>query len=391
MRKINAVVMTLAGLLLIAAAILKAHENLTIYFPSWHEKGVWESWEFFLVQIPVEFALGVWMVSGLFRKASWLAGTAAYWGFVGVTLYKALGGAESCGCFGQIQVNPWITLFAIDVPFALLLTIFRPKGHKLLPPPWPNVWHALGTAVPVFAALILAAPMLVAFRPEFIKPDPGSWTQTPITREDPRKQTVEPTPTPEPVAEPIPVAEPTPEPVPEPVPQPIDPEPVAASEPAAEPNQVVPSPDVAVETTPEPTSPEPQAAQQETPPLWPWLEYVDIAEQLKDGIVIAYMYHYDCSICAESVPKYDAYSKEMAEMGADEFKIAFLAIPPHSKDGAGPVPADTLCLHGKLTDQRNWAITSPFVVALIDGSVVKTWEEGTSPEPNTILDEIFGQ
>jgi hypothetical protein len=78
MRKLNAVVMTLAGSLLIAASILKAHEVFTVYIPSWQEKGVWESWEMMLVQIPAEFALGVWMVSGVFRKAGWLAGTASY-------------------------------------------------------------------------------------------------------------------------------------------------------------------------------------------------------------------------------------------------------------------------------------------------------------------------
>ena len=139
MKKINVAVMTLAGLLLIAAAILKAHEALNVYFFSWHEKGLWNSWELLLVLIPAEFALGVWLVSGLFRKAAWLAGTAAFFVFIIVTLSLALTGAKSCGCFGQVHVNPWVTLFAIDTPLALLLAIFRPQGHKLLPPPWPNV------------------------------------------------------------------------------------------------------------------------------------------------------------------------------------------------------------------------------------------------------------
>jgi hypothetical protein len=50
------------------------------------------------------------MVSGLFRKAAWIAGTLAYLGFIFVTLFKVIIGAESCGCFGQVHVNPWITL-----------------------------------------------------------------------------------------------------------------------------------------------------------------------------------------------------------------------------------------------------------------------------------------
>jgi hypothetical protein len=421
MRKINAVVMTLAGGLLIVASLLKAHEVLTVYFPSWREHGLWESWEFFLVQIPVEFALGVWMVSGVFRKAAWLAGTLAYMGFIGVTLHKILIGAESCGCFGRVEVNPWITLLAIDVPFVLLLLIFRPKGLKLFPPPWPHPAHALAAAGPIFAALIFAAPLLVAFRPEFIKPE--DWTAQgvplpqPLAHSDPTDSTngatepitnpvaiqgtqtdLPPAPVVEPAAQTPPVhTDPTP-----PEPQPDKPAPdQPITEPSAKPAVPITEtkPDAIEHPTSEPATepkrePEPQsepASQPQTleieaPPLWPWLEYVDIADQLKEGLVIVYMYHHDCPLCAGSVPKYEAYHKEMMEMGNEDFKIAYLAIPPY---GQGPVPEDTTCLQGKLTDQRKWAITSPFVVALLDGSVVRQWPQGQAPEPDKILDEIF--
>jgi hypothetical protein len=49
-----------------------------------------------------------------------------------ITLYKAITGAASCGCFGSVQVNPWITLFAIDLPALLALSIFRRKS--VMPP-----------------------------------------------------------------------------------------------------------------------------------------------------------------------------------------------------------------------------------------------------------------
>ena len=381
MRKLNAAVMTLAGLLLIAASVLKAHQVLNVYFYSWDEKGIWESWEMMLVQIPAEFALGVWMVSGLFRKAAWLAGTGAYGLFILVTLYKALSGDESCGCFGQVHVNPWITLFAIDIPFFVLLAVFFPRGKKLLPPPWPNVWHAIATAIPVFAALVFTAPMLVAFRPEFKKPDENWTVQTPIQPPTHDPQLVEP----QHVTTPV-----TPDPNPttplhvEPV-KPVDPDPVAnptepvapQPEPKADPGQTSP-------TTSQPVEPE-------APKLWPWLEHIDIADQLKDGLVIVFMYHHDCSTCSESVPKYEAYVKKKAEMDAVEFQLAYIAIPPYSTDGSGPVPADTSCPHGKLSDKEKWAITSPLVVALLDGSVVKQWPQGSAPEPEQILDAIFAQ
>jgi len=45
-----------------------------------------------------------------------------------VTLYKALSGADSCGCFGSVHVNPWITLLVIDLPAVVALAIFRPRS-----------------------------------------------------------------------------------------------------------------------------------------------------------------------------------------------------------------------------------------------------------------------
>lgn len=343
MRTMNKIVMILAGGLLIVASILKMREMLNVYIPSWNENGIWESWEFLLVQIPAEFVLGAWMVSGLFRKGGWLVGTLAYVFFVGVTLYKGIIGAESCGCFGQVQVDPWITLFAIDIPFALLLLIFRPRGEKLLPPPWPNVGHAIATAIPIFAVLIFVSPLLVALRPEFIKPD--DW------------QTVDPV-----------IVKPAP---PQVVTPPVEPT----------------MPDEPAPTEPTPAVVTPSEPKTTPAPLWPWLEHIDIAEQLKKGLAVVYLYHYDCSTCAASVPTYEAYSKEMAAMGDDAFTIAYIAIPPYGK---GPVPDDTLCLHGKLSDKQKWAISSPLVVALLDGSVIKQWPQGTAPEPDYLLDQIFG-
>ena len=35
-----------------------------------------------------------------------------------------------------------------------------------------------------------------------------------------------------------------------------------------------------------------------------------------------------------------------------------------------------------------WAITSPYVIALLDGQLIKEWKQGTAPEPETLMDEI---
>ena len=79
-------------------------------------------------QIIVESALALWLLSGLFPLWSRRAAIAAFSLFTLVTAYKALAGAESCGCFGQFQVNPWITL-------ALDLTILAALACKCLDHP----------------------------------------------------------------------------------------------------------------------------------------------------------------------------------------------------------------------------------------------------------------
>ncbi len=359
----NRIVMTLAGLLLAAAALLKFHEALTIYIPPWREHGIWESYEFFLFQIPVEFALGVWVLSGVFRKASWVAAVLAFFGFIIITFIKGVLDLESCGCFGRIHVNPWYTLILIDIPFFVLLLIFRPKGEKLLPPPWPHPFHALTAAVPAIGFMAIAAPVLVALRPEFKKPE--QWT--------PVAKPVRPAPIPLPPKMETPQSENIPQNT-----QIAQTEEPDTKEPAT-PNNVVPE-------TPEEPVKETPAVRSEVP-QWPWLQYIDIADQLKSGIAVILMYHHDCPTCAQMVPLYDEYAKKMARQGETLMTIAFVAVPPYGQ--SGPVPEDTPCLKGRLSDKQKWAIMSPYVVALVDGGFVKDWPQGTAPQPETLLDEIF--
>ncbi|RKY20497.1 MAG: hypothetical protein DRP62_08540 [Planctomycetota bacterium] len=158
----NQIVMVVTGSVLIAAAGLKVHHLLTEPIIS---EGFWESWEFFLIQIPLELGLGIWLVSGLFRKAAWAVATISFGLFIAVTLQKGLIGAESCGCFGRVHVNPWITLSAVDIPLFVMLLIFRPKGQKLFPPPWPSAKHFFGVAVPTFILIAVSMPVLILNKP----------------------------------------------------------------------------------------------------------------------------------------------------------------------------------------------------------------------------------
>ena len=111
------------GTLLIVAAALKSHQLLTEPLAN---KDIWSYRPVLILLVECELALGLWLVSGLFPRLAWLTALACFSFFCLVTLYKALTGAASCGCFGSVSVNPWITLLAIDLPAVLALTLFHP-------------------------------------------------------------------------------------------------------------------------------------------------------------------------------------------------------------------------------------------------------------------------
>ncbi len=78
-----------------------------------------------LVVVEWEFVLAAWLLSNVFKRAAWLAVTGTFCGFLAVTFFRALSGAQSCGCFGRIQVNPWITL-CLDATILTLLLVLHP-------------------------------------------------------------------------------------------------------------------------------------------------------------------------------------------------------------------------------------------------------------------------
>jgi len=117
------------GLLLLVAGILKAHQlatepvaNTDIFSYRWSLTG----------QVYFELIFGVWLLSGLHKRLAWLTAVGCFVFFSGVTLYKALSGAATCGCFGKVDVNPWHTLI-LDVSAVAALLVFRPDLRRGTP------------------------------------------------------------------------------------------------------------------------------------------------------------------------------------------------------------------------------------------------------------------
>jgi len=109
----------IAGLLLVIAAALKFAElvvdpTAVLTNPLGH---------FFLpAQIVVELVLGTLVLSGMYwRNLRWIL-ILLFTAFASYSLYLALRGAASCGCFGPVRINPWWT-FGLDLAVAIGLLV----------------------------------------------------------------------------------------------------------------------------------------------------------------------------------------------------------------------------------------------------------------------------
>lgn len=70
------------------------------------------------VAIIVEGLLAIGLLSGLLRRPMAAVACLTFVLFAGVNVYHIGSGRSACGCFGKVQVSPWVTL-AIDLVMAV--------------------------------------------------------------------------------------------------------------------------------------------------------------------------------------------------------------------------------------------------------------------------------
>jgi len=119
------IVRTVVALILLVAAVLKAYQLAT---EPTEDSGLLSYRWALTGMVEFELFLGLWLLSGLYRFHAWALTTMCFAMFIGITLHKAISGEASCGCFGKVQVNPWITLILDTSILAACLT-FRPGWH----------------------------------------------------------------------------------------------------------------------------------------------------------------------------------------------------------------------------------------------------------------------
>lgn len=84
-----------------------------------------------IVVIALEAAMAQWLLFGRWpRWSRWIPG-ACFAIFAVVALHQALTGVESCGCFGRVKVNPWIT-FGMDVLLTAGLLMWPPGREPVI-------------------------------------------------------------------------------------------------------------------------------------------------------------------------------------------------------------------------------------------------------------------
>jgi hypothetical protein len=83
-----------------------------------------------MAAVVLESLMGLWLLTGFAPIRSWLASLGVFTFFAGVSAYSGWRGVASCGCFGAIQVSPWIT-FGLDIAVLLALSVFRPRWERL--------------------------------------------------------------------------------------------------------------------------------------------------------------------------------------------------------------------------------------------------------------------
>jgi hypothetical protein len=143
------------GTLLIAAAIMKAYGLNSDASPV---ESPFSSPRLQVATIQAELILGLWLLGGYWLPFAWRAAILLFAAFSGASVYLALIGQRSCGCFGKVEISPWITAaFDIFAVGALLST--RPALPARIYGFWKNDPLRLGAGLVLLLSLASVAPL----------------------------------------------------------------------------------------------------------------------------------------------------------------------------------------------------------------------------------------
>ena len=161
-----------AGILFLAAG-LKAYQLSTAPLPPVVQGSVFTPLlellndRYFLMAVVVgEILFALVLVAGIWRQWTWLLSLLGFSMFTLVSMMKGLSGETSCGCFGTVTVNPWITM-GLDLIIVACLAVFRVLDAEKQKEPLFSVGNVL------LSWLLIALPLawlMASFQPAVITP-----------------------------------------------------------------------------------------------------------------------------------------------------------------------------------------------------------------------------
>jgi hypothetical protein len=132
--------------------------------------GAWIS----IIIAAFEIMFGMWLLVGMESRWTHRVALSVFFCFFGVALFKALSGADSCGCFGPLRVNPWYTA-AFDLAALVAIALSAPSAMTPTAPTYRGLRWA---GVLVVAAISLGAGMYVMSKPAQVSVGSDGMTET---------------------------------------------------------------------------------------------------------------------------------------------------------------------------------------------------------------------
>ena len=324
------VVRIVLGLILLTAAALKGHQLATEPVA---ETSLFTSRWFLIGVVEFELFFGLWLLSGLYPRRTWQAALVCFSAFACVSLYKALSGEASCGCFGRVPVNPWYTL-VLDLAAVAALTSRRP-ARRAATSPLPLAGE--GPGVRAGASLLpLAAEGPGVRGGVFPLPLPGPGVRV---RLGTRLGWILGIFLPAGISAAL----------------------ATGSYQAA---MMDDSGDIFGESQFVVLEPETWVGKR-----FPLLNYIDIGGQLAHGEWVVVMYRADCPKCEDTIPKYEAVFCDL-KGGFNSPRLALVEMPSQGAPRAQFGCLDS-CSCGRLRDTRKWLVTAPLQFILVEGIVTR--------------------
>lgn len=180
----------LVAALLLVAAGLKAYQLAT-------QPVLGEAWldtrSVGVAVVQFELIFGVWLISGIRPRLARWATLVCFTIFGFISLYRAVAGHQSCGCFGPVQVNPWVT-FGLDAMVVVFTAAASLKPSSIQSRHETSLRWAAAVASYLFVGSLVAVWTMAGPRPvvladgagdligegEFVILEPETWMGRPF-------------------------------------------------------------------------------------------------------------------------------------------------------------------------------------------------------------------